>query len=118
MTYDPQKRADGLEADLIETIKERDALKASIKKLLADNRWIPVTERLPKPLMPSDRPLTVWLAFQCDGNRMERGIWHGDGDGDVTCFWVGEIGWNTNDDFLRVTHWRPLPAPPEQVADK
>ena len=68
-----------------------DEYHAERNKLRDENRWIPVTERLP------------------EGN-------DGDEIGDVLV-WRGEadvMPWCDVDDTWEVTHWRPLPKTPEK----
>lgn len=69
--------------------------------------WIPVSERLPQPL---EDVLVV---------RAHREI----GDGPVVDlgWWYQGNWWMTSEDFplpdvVEVTHWMPLPAPPEDCS--
>lgn len=61
------------------------------------DRWIPVSERLPevdKVVMAYDEE-TVWFGYH-----------YASYDGEC---------WHTPDNYgLQITHWKPLPAPPEE----
>lgn len=74
---------------------DTDALKAENARLRAAARWIPVGERLP------DDNLSVLIYIEEDNAILEAVYAHG-------------IFWETSDFGLEgVTHWRPLPDPPE-----
>ena len=85
---------------------ENDNLRAQLP------RWIPVTERLPEYDV---RVLAIDVYDTCDGDGTEFiGIWTrkeypDDPDG---CCWIDERGWWHAID--EVTHWMPLPEPPEE----
>ena len=68
-----------------------------IEGLLAERRWIPVTESL---LESGVR------AIVCRGDKVEQGVFLG-----VNGWWK-VYGTNTK----QVTHWKPLPEPPETGA--
>lgn len=68
--------------------------------LIPADDWVPVTERLPEES-------AVVLAF--DSGRIVEGWTYIDCDGDVR--WCGR-----GSDLYSVTHWRPMPAPPEPQA--
>ena len=78
-----------------------DALNKRIAELEAAERWIPVEERLPDDhtvVVGIDfRYGTLWDAITCHYND-EHEAWYGE--------WSGLV----IDD---ITHWRPIPQPPE-----
>ena len=77
-----------------------DALNARIAELEAAQRWIPVSERLPE--------IGVRVLFY---NNFIKNIHKGWYSGDE---WVSEIGvFYNGDKLIRITHWMPLPQPPE-----
>ena len=79
---------------------EIDRLNARIAELEAAQRWIPVSERLPE--------IGVRVLFY---NNFIKNIHKGWFSCDE---WVSEIGVFYNGDKLkRITHWMPLPQPPE-----
>jgi len=78
------------------TEDERDALKAELRELREENRWVPVEERLP---YEGESVLLTW------GGHVLIGYHHERSDGFYSAF-------ERVDD---VTHWRPLPKPPEVV---
>lgn len=91
--------ADAIEK-LIEVIQNHDFLESLIKP-----HWIPVTERLPR------EELCFYLCYTDEGVIVE-------------CLWTnnkyglgpfGEWGWRLMDvpQHQRITHWMPLPPPPE-----
>lgn len=93
--------------DAEDTEAELTALRARIAELEAEARWIPVGERLPEP------------------DKIVLALWH---HGGIDCDTVSESlmdrghGWREKEmgglniymTFWEVTHWRPLPAPPEE----
>ena len=91
-------------ADEWNTRPIEDALTARIAELEAERRWIPVGERLPEEFTPvltfskdNDKPVTAILAA---------GFWWSNVDD--AGFWSSNVDW-----ALNVTHWMPLPQPPE-----
>ena len=77
-----------------------DALNARIAELEAAQRWIPASERLPQ--------IGVRVLFY---NNFITNIHKGWFSGDE---WTSDIGIFYNGDKLkRITHWMPLPEPPE-----
>lgn len=87
-------------ADLIEAqAKEIEKLRAQLP------RWIPITERLP------EYGVRVLAADMYEGND-ETGIWtREEYPDDADGCWIDERGWWHAID--EVTHWMPLPEPPE-----
>ena len=76
------------------------ALRKRIAELEAAQRWIPVSERLPQ--------IGVRVLFY---NNFITNIHKGWFSGDE---WTSDIGIFYNGDKLkRITHWMPLPEPPE-----
>ena len=77
-------------------LKTMDALIAELRKLREETRWIPVTERLPEEGMD----VLVWWY----GSHLRIGRYNGRDKS----FVVGRYY------APDVTHWRPLPKPPEE----
>jgi hypothetical protein len=79
-------------ARLQDKVFEIQDLKAELARLQAERRWIPVSERLPEV----GKWVIVWMPDKYDEveytHRMENGEWADEG----------------------VTHWMPLPKPPEE----
>lgn len=89
----------GEAADALESQQKR------IEKLEAGHRWIPVTERLPKPFesvlayIPSEAPLpTVHESYIADHDEWVCIL-------TVERYKTGEV-----------THWMPMPEPPKEEA--
>ena len=94
-----------LRAELAAVKAERD--RYLTRACVAENRarWVPVGERLPDFGDDGANTVDVWA----DGKRIPDCFRSGYDDG-----W----GWYQRDDWceldgMDVTHWRPLPAPPE-----
>ena len=89
----------GYDQAMMRTYGERKALKARIAELEAERRWIPVSERLPDNWKPV---LTIDMS---ESTRVP-----------VPAFYDPETSlWSTHlpNYDLWVTHWMPLPEPPE-----
>lgn len=71
---------------------------------IREQRWIPVTERLP------EKQKDVLIYFE-NGNAAV-GFWH-DQDEDVTFWCAYTDGGYYTDCEAEPTHWMPLPEPPE-----
>ena len=78
---------------MMRTYGERKALKARIAELEAERRWIPVREQMPTSG-------TQWVLLK-----------NGKMDFDFTYIDGGRYDWWRNGS--NVTHWMPLPEPPE-----
>ena len=92
--------------DLERKCKALEAENAALREYIEglDPRWIPVSERLPEEFTPvltfskdNDKPVTAILAA---------GFWWSNVDD--AGFWWSNVDW-----ALDVTHWMPLPQPPE-----
>ena len=81
------------------------ALRKRIAELEAERRWIPVSERLPE-----DR-VTILAAFNNREILTAKYYKYYSGFGSVENYWRIE-GWHSGN----VTHWMPLPEPPEVQA--
>jgi hypothetical protein len=88
--------ADAFEKWVKELETERDQLRAEVRRLRDEARWIPTAERLP------DKH-TLVMVYR----------------GGVGIGCIGSRGWMVGDrwvdDWDSVTHWRELPAPPPEV---
>ncbi len=86
---------------------ERDALRAENARLREETRWIPVTERLPEPgqsvLIVIDNGVSV---FHVEKARHYP---------DVLQWTTDDGGYYHGDKYGWVTHWKPLPQPPEEA---
>lgn len=96
-----QKVADGKTAENARLRRINEQLTARAEKAEAENRWIPVSERLPEP---GERVLICFDGgFVCEG--YHKGLaWdrYNNPLGTIE-EWMGS----------NVTHWRPLPEPPK-----
>ena len=87
-----------------------DALEAKDREIaeLKKREWVPVSERLPEPNEP------ILVANPLDGG-VQCAVYDGgdinDGDGEGFNAWCGY----TQHILSGVTHWMPLPEPPEQT---
>ena len=87
----------GYDQAMMRTYGERKALKARIAELEAERRWIPVSERLPE---------RDGFYLVLENVNQVAGYYH----------WCKVFGWNTDGgrtNIQSVTHWMPLPEPPE-----
>lgn len=97
-----QQVADGKTAENARLRRINEQLTARAEQAEAENRWIPVGERLPDKI---GRYLTTHVSTTYKGNKPQKKVSELD--------WVGdECGWLING-LHQVTHWRPLPEPPE-----
>ena len=96
----------GYDQAMMRTYGERKALKARIAELEAERRWIPVSERLPEDgesvLIAVDSAFApychVYEAFHHSAATQ----------------WATANGLYFHGvEYARVTHWMPLPKPPE-----
>ena len=86
-------------------LREAAALVAKESAELLERRWIPVEERLP------ENGVRV-LAFNMRAKNKYIGIWTREKDpGDGNDCWFDSAGWWYA--FDEITHWMPLPEPPE-----
>ena len=92
-----------------EQLREAAALVTKESAELLERRWIPVEERLPENGVPV---LINYIAS--DG-----GKYHPDGTAvwtDYGCFWwEGSLEDCDTEVAVPITHWMPLPEPPEEV---
>lgn len=79
-----------------------EAMTARAEKAEAENRWIPVSERLPEF---NER---VLIAYEIRGKRCIA-------IDEATCSNSGVAVWFGVGYACHVTHWRPLPEPPKGV---
>ena len=99
MKYSKELR-DRIEQNLriqVALIVKIDRLTAELAKLRERTRWIPVNERLPK---------RDGFYLVLENVNQVAGYYH----------WCKEFGWNTDGGRINiqsVTHWMPLPEPPE-----
>ena len=83
---------DALAMDALDT--ENKQLRAEVERLREAQRWISVQEQLPET---RDPVLTLWVSGMQSVKQHDE-----------------QHGWNTG---AQVTHWMPLPAPPNHVSD-
>lgn len=96
-----QKEIEGLRSQN-EQLREAAALVAKESAELLERRWIPVTERLPE-----DRSDVLVVAYWCE----RWGVYMG-WCAPERAAWSVHIGIGDRSD-IAVTHWMPLPEPPE-----
>ena len=101
------RQADFIKHIVIENIRLRDEnaqLKAEIDDLKEKNRWIPVSERQPE----SNRRV-IFISLEgtvyCGMHQSSVPQWVADG-----CYF--HSSW-----YKFVTHWMPLPEPPQEVEE-
>ena len=93
------------------SFEDYEKLEAKNAKLREANRWIPVTERLPEPYTE----VYIWP-------RPDFGVTHHTGylsrrKGDKEFRWFNntyETNYGVEENTVRVTHWMPLPDPPQE----
>ena len=97
-------------ADLIERLTDRCARYAEeIAVAQERTRWVPVTERLPE--LQSWGASTVVLGLIKNENAPSLNKLH-----DLTlCVYCDNGIWSMPGRYAAITHWMPLPAPPEEV---
>lgn len=90
-------------------LREAAALVAKESAELLERRWIPVEERLPENGVP-----VLINYIGCND-----GEYHPDGTAvwtDLGCFWwEGSLKDCDTEVAVPITHWMPLPEPPEEV---
>ena len=90
-----------------------EKLQAELQQAREANRWIPVGERLPE-LYPGCKHVSDQVLVSCIGDQGEPFM-------AVAYYDRGNKGWHVvASGFLLdcvITHWRPLPTPPEQEAE-
>ena len=80
-----------------------EVMRSELDRLREQVRWIPVSERLPK----ADTRVEIFSGFDQTihiGHYREHATQWDSEDG---CYWHGK-------NFGLITHWRPLPEPPEE----
>lgn len=97
-------------ADLIEKLTDRCARYAEeIAVAQERTRWVPVTERLPE--LQSWGASTVVLGLIKNENAPSLNKLH-----DLTlCVYCDNGIWSMPGRYAAITHWMPLPEPPEEV---
>ena len=87
---------------------------------MKQSKWISVKDRLPEDNIVFGSPgvfnhyreFLVYNGFEVKIGYYRTPINVGDKDENFKPFWSGEDGWY---DYSRVTHWQPLPEPPEET---
>jgi hypothetical protein len=77
-----------------------DELRARIAELEGERRWIPVSERLPEVYRDEDGEFIPFLVCENDKDCPYRALYDG-------------LNWGDGMFVADVTHWMPLPEPPE-----
>ena len=89
---------------------------ASSSKQLASSEWIPVTERLPEV---GDTYLVV-VKYKYDwekGYKIDTDVAtfypYDNPDAYIDNRWDTYVDWDEGQQYIHITHWMPLPAPPK-----
>jgi hypothetical protein len=77
-------------------VKRFESCADEIQQLRDESRWIPVSERLPD----EDTECLVWVTYNGSGHV----------DQSAYC----NYGFDVAQPWLEVTHWMPLPEPPQE----
>lgn len=105
----------GDEANRYETLAR--AVEARVREKMGDG-WVACNERMP----PIGEEVLVWLAQPSWGQpRVALDTW--DEQHEAPVAWSSATipvgpGWDSSAEWERVTHWRPLPPPPEGAGEK
>lgn len=84
----------------LEMLDEIERFQSRIAELEAERRWIPVSERLPEVYRDGDGEFIPFLVCENDKDYPYRAIYDG-------------LNWGDGMFVADVTHWMPLPNPPE-----
>ena len=85
---------------------EAQAIWNEIERLQAENGWIPVSERLPLPAQKSD-------GYCSDSSDLVH-VYPRPSNDRAVCYLHYLEKWSCSAE-VNVTHWRPLPQPPEVI---
>lgn len=80
---------------------------------VAAQRWIPVTERMPEDDLPKDskvKQIKVLTSLKSD-----KGVITVRSQMRYKDTWCNEVRWRWKYSGSEITHWMPLPMPPEEV---
>ncbi len=89
----------GMQSDIKELEDKNTKLQAENKRLKEQNRWIPVSERLPKEI-ESDEILFIAQGL-IEAGEFKNGLF-----------------WNNNGrDFENITHWKPIILPAQALQE-